>query len=323
MNDAFGGIIFWTILVLLLAVLGWSLLKISRQRSAARRAAESAWTRPEDYRDHHRVVWDENPETFAPRQLHWPLGVAALMGICGGDPWDRLALVKVDDARSGVREAWGLRSRGQLLNQLYWLLREGHRVSVSAQIDEWNSLDDAAATELGARFRAAGTSEALEDAWRLEQVRANARDIRDVSFEAWDLVRAAMLSRAGYSIGWLSEQEAVDTLNLVSTHLQAGYAGWTELGEAFTVARWYWEAHSGLEAKRDAAHDASLRQALLDPATGPWAKLPWRQQIPPARLLLADALVDEELLTDPPLGPPTELGAILDEAIVERLRQRA
>ena len=322
MNDAIATAIFWTVLVLLLAVIVWSSIKNSRQRSGSKAAAPD-WTRPEDYKDHHRVVWDEDPATFAPREIHWPLGVAALMGICSGQAWDKIMLSDADAARAGIQEAWGLRSRGQLLVQLHWLLREGHRTTFTQEIAAWSRLDDDAAAELQARLRTDRDPEAMEELWRLGQVRANAHDIGSVTFDAWDLARAAMLARAGFSAGWLSEQESVDTLNLISADLQRRYSGWAELGEQFSTARWYWQAQSGHEERQEAAHDASRQQALLDPKTGPWARLPWRHPIPPSRLLLADALVDEELITDAPHDPPTELGAILDEAITRRLRQRA
>ena len=336
-GERIGSLIFWPVLALLVAVIVWAMIKKSRQgsgaggRGSAKRGggpgrgggSAKTWTKPEDYREHHRVVWDEDPETFAPADLHWPLAVAAVFGICGGDPWDRLAFANLEEPRSGLQEAWGIRSRGQLLGRVHWLLREGHRVGFAEEIGEWGSLDDSEAARLQTQLRKNAGGEAEEQAWRLQQVRANARGIRETRFEAWDLVRAAMLCRAGHSLGWLGEAETVDTLNLLSAQLQREYSGWQELGEHFNRARWYWGGNSDLQSKQEDAHDLSRQEALLDAQRGPWAHVPWSQRIPDSRLLLVDALVDEELVVEAPFSSETPLATIIDRAVAERLGDRA
>ncbi|MBK0419373.1 DUF1266 domain-containing protein [Leucobacter sp. CSA1] len=152
---------------------------------------------------------------------------------------------------------------------------------------------------------------------------ANTRGIRDTRFEAWDLVRAAMLCRAGYSLGWLTEAEAVDTLNLVSAQLQRTYSGWEQLGEHFLRARRYWSSSSGPEARRGDAHDASRQSALVDPHGGPWSHMPWSQPIPDSRILLVDALISEDLLVQAPSVSPTALARLIDGAAASRLEDRA
>lgn len=326
-GERLGPVIFWPLLILLLGVIAWSLYRRSRPGQAGAPRAKGSptpaknWTRPEDYREHHRVVWEADAATFAPTAAHWPLAVAAVFGICTGDPWDRLEFRNLDNPRSGLQEAWGIRSRPQLLSRLHWILREGHRVNYDREVAAWAALDDAAAAEILRQLRG-GTEEEREAAWRLQQVRDDARGIREVNFEAWDLVRAAMLARAGYSLGWLSEAETVDTLNLLSAQLQRGYSCWQQLGEHFMRARWYWGGGSGLEAQQENAHDSSRQTALLDPQDGPWAHVPWTQPIPDSRVLLADALVAEGLIEEAPLESPTPLARVIDAVVAERLAER-
>lgn len=340
LGERIGPFIFWAVLVLLLAVLVWAMLRKSKPAGSAGRTRKpgklgragastnqpKTWTRPEDYAEHHRVVWSEDPATFSPNELHWPLAVAAVFGICTGDPWDRLAFRNLENASSGLQEAWGIRSRAQLLSRLHWILREGHRVDFEFEIAQTGNLSDAEATNFSQRAAADPDESAREQGWRVQQLRSNTRGIREVNFEAWDLVRAAMLTRAGYSLGWLSEAEAVDTLNLVSARLQQSYSSWQQLGEHFMTARWYWEGVTGLEAQQSDAHDFSRQSALLDLQRGPWAHVPWSQQIAPSRLRLADALVSEDLIDETELNTDayavTPLAALIDEAIAVRLRER-
>lgn len=341
LGERIGPYIFWAVLALLLATIVWAMLRRSKPRGTSAagmrrpgkpgRSGTSAnqsktWTRPEDYAEHHRVVWSEDPTTFSPNDLHWPLAVAAVFGICTGDPWDRLAFHDLENAASGLQEAWGIRSRPQLLSRLHWILREGPRVGFEFEIAQAESLSDAEAAEFSRRAAADSNESVREQGWRVQQLRGNARGIRDANFEAWDLVRAAMLTRAGHSLGWLSEAEAVDTLNLISARLQQSCSSWQELGEHFMTARWFWEGVTGLEAKQSDAHDASRQAARLDPERGPWAHVPWSQRIAPSRVLIADALVAEDLLDESAVEAEpfsaTALAVLIDDAVATRLEQR-
>ena len=340
LGERIGPFIFWGILALLVAVIVWAMLRRSKPagnngkpnkpgntgKAGASTNRAKTWTRPEDYAEHHRVAWSEDPAAFSPNELHWPLAVAAVFGICAGDPWDRLAFRNLENASSGLQEAWGIRSRAQLLSRLYWILREGHRVDFEFEIAQTDDLSEVEAANFSQKAAADPDESAREQGWRVQQLRSNARGIREVNFEAWDLVRAAMLTRAGYSLGWLSEAEAVDTLNLISVRLQQSYSSWQELGEHFMIARWYWEGVTGLEAQQSDAHDVSRQAALLDPRRGPWAHVPWSQQIASSRVLLANALVDEDLIDETELSTDayavTPLAALIDEAIAARFRAR-
>lgn len=260
-------------------------------------------TDPADYTEHHRVRWHTDPARFTPTPEHWPLGVTAVYGICAGDPWDRLTEGNHEQTRLALVEAWGIRSRPQMLAQIYSLLRTGHRVGFEALVEGIP--------------RTAGDDPEL--AWQLAQIEENNRGIRDVRFDAWDLVRAAMLTRSGYALEWLTDSEAVDTLNLISARLQARYASWEEMGDHFLRARWFWNAADGFEGKQNDAHDISRQAALLAPITGPWSRLPWRQSLPASRLLLLDALIREGLVEQVPQYAVTPLAQTLDAALAERL----
>lgn len=303
LGERIGPFVFWGVLaiIIVLFVLVWW---VRRRKHAP---APTAWTRPEDYEQHHTVVWHADPARFTPTPAHWLLGVTAIFGICSGRPWDRLAQSPGADISESLAEAWGVRSREQLLSRIYSLLRQGHRVAFTQQTMHVGRVPDASDPE---------------DRWRATQVQTDARGIRGVRFEAWDFVRAAMLTRAGYSMGWLTEDEATDTLALIGGALQRSYTSWAELGDHFLRARWFWGGNDGLDAKQSDAHDQSRQQALLAPVTGPWPHLPWEQALPQSRLLLIDALIEAQLVDSTPDDAETQMAALLDAATAERLAAR-
>lgn len=313
-GELIGPVLFWGLLAVLLGVIAWSIDRGRRNRRAAAAPPAVDWTRPEAYADHHAVAWAGTPETFAPDADTWPLGVTAVFGVCGRDPWDRLAKEDLDDVRAGLTGAWGIRSRAQLLGRVVWLLREGHRAEFTVEIA------DAVA---GTALPVTGTGEdAQEQRWRLEQVRRDTHGIREVRFIAWDLVRAAMLTRAGFSLGWLTEDEARDTLTLIGAELQRSFESWEQLGDHFTRARWYWLGNDGPQARQEHAHDVSRMQALLDPQRGPWPRLPWDLPLPQSRMLLLDALVAEDLADTLTYRPIDTFAVTIDDAVWHRLDAR-
>lgn len=330
--------VFWPLLIGLLALIFWtSRVRARKAREAAsgapRRGTKSAAagtntaaarpripeTDPRYYRAHHRPIWATSPATFEPSPDSWLLGLTATMGICSGQPWDRLRLENRTDIEPMLREAWGVRSRAQLLSMLHWLLREGHRVAFELDVTTGVNTDPAM---IAALARDARSEDQREYAWRLQQANANARGVQAVRFEAWDLARAAMLARAGFSVGWLTEEEAVDTLRLIGREAQSVYESWGAFGNDHTVARWFWGATSGFESRKDDAHDSSRLEALLDEKLGPWAHVPWETPLPASRLLIVDALVNEGLVTEVPMDASTPLAATLDEATAATLERR-
>lgn len=268
----------------------WRAWRTAKRRVAAERDALA---------EHHRVRWDTDPAALRPTSRHWSLSVAAIFGICTGDPWDRLRHSDTDLVRAGLAEAWGIHSRGQLLAQLHALLVAGHRFDFAHEQAFWAQATPEVAEQIATDL--AGwtdeSEEAAETLWRFKRVRENDRDIRSVDFLAWDLVRFTMLARAGYTAGYLSEAESLDTMAIVAPLLRDSYRSWEELGQHFLRGRWYWASTGGPQQQENDEHDASRQAALLDPATGPWPRVPWNLPVDDSRLLLLDALLREDLLT--------------------------
>lgn len=290
-------------------------VRTRRQQAATRKSAETA------LREHHRVRWQADPATFVARPEHWTLAVGAPFSLCQESPWDALRSTN-PEVGDILAEAWGVRSRAQLLSTLHWLLTEGHRVGMTAERAHWAAMDDATAAEAEAAQRphAERSDDAAEVLWRFRRVRANDRGIRAVDFTAWDHVRFVMLARAGATLGYVSDAEAQDFLLMVADDLRAAYPSWKDLGGHFLVARWYWAAQGGAAEQENDRHDQSRQQALLGP-DGPWSHVPWDLATPASCMLFVDALVAEDLLEpldDEDLATATPWSLRLDAVVRER-----
>ena len=131
--------------------------------------------------------------------------------------------------------------------------------------------------------------EAWERRWRIRRFLDNDRGIQTLDFAAWDLIRAANLTRAGAGQGWLSEDEAWDTLAVINRALQFSYSSWEETWEAFRITRWLWAAEGDAQTATNDLHDRNRGEFLVG-KNGLWSAIPWDAPYPAPRFVLLDAL---------------------------------
>lgn len=269
-------------------------VRIYRQTRAVKRTRASE---EKALDDHHRVRWSARKSTFGRRPVDWAMAVAAPFAICRGAKQDELAFPSAADERAMLSSAWGVADRASMIETLYTLLVDGHRTGYQFEVEYWTSLSPQEATEYEKVLRdtAGVTGPGAERLWRFRRVRANDRGIQQLDFLAWDMVRFAMLVRAGLTAGYLSGAEAEDLLLMPAAQLQSSYSSWEELGESFRLGRWYWNSQGGKGESETDAHDINRQKALMG-ANSPWRAVTWRTAVPQSRLLLADALVDEGVL---------------------------
>ena len=148
--------------------------------------------------------------------------------LCNDNPVNVLEVASVEDTRKMLEDGWGITSRADLVTRLYRLLCGDHSKGYAALRSrcadpEWveRVLEDLDKT-------VDKSTTDVEMCWRIHRFLNNDRGIQDVEFAAWDLMRAAMLTRSGFALGWLSEDEAWDTLALINHALQMHYSSWDE-----------------------------------------------------------------------------------------------
>ncbi len=216
--------------------------------------------------------------------------------LCHGNPVDALAVTEPGSTKDMLARDWGITSRSDLLHQLYWLLREGHRKDFGRTREQCNNpswlknrlarLDEIADKQ----------TDAWEERWRIHRFLNNERSINDVDFGAWDFIRAAMLTRSGAALGYLTDEEAWDTLALINRALQLSYSSWNEAWDAFRLTRWLWAAEGVEQEAENDLHERNRGEFLIG-ANGLWTAIPWDTPSVAPRFLLLDALQADNGLT--------------------------
>lgn len=81
---------------------------------------------------------------------------------------------------------------------------------------------------------------------------------------AWDYVRAILVSRFANGAGYITEEESWKVIEAVRGPLQAAYAGWPELAEAYA------------EARTEAGFDTDQLSEHREAAESIWKLVPFR-----------------------------------------------
>ena len=174
-----------------------------------------------------------------------------------------------------VRRSWGIDGRSDLLDMIRYLAQEGYILryqlyseasSPEELMDETMDEDDRASTSR---------------AWRFAQ---RYKSQYAPGFMAgWDIGRAAMLTRWGCYLGWITESEAVGILWELSQKVVEELHSWREFAQSYLFGGLMWKllcgdssAGSYLGYIADAATDLLTGKAEQD--SGQWRDCPWPAQ---------------------------------------------
>ena len=174
-----------------------------------------------------------------------------------------------------VRRSWGIDGRGDLLEMIRYLSQEGYilRYNLYSQAASPQELLDEDADE--------EEIEATARAWRFAQ---RYKDQYGPGFMAgWDIGRAAMLTRWGCYLGWITESEAVGILWDLSQRVVEELHSWREFAQSYLFGGLMWKllcgdsgAASYLGYLADAA--TGLLAGKPEENAGQWRTCPWPAQ---------------------------------------------
>ena len=174
-----------------------------------------------------------------------------------------------------VRRSWGIDGRGGLLDMLRYLTQEGYTLRYR-------------------RYAGAAAPEELMDGSMDEEDRASAaRAWRFVQrykgryapgfLTGWDVGRAAMLTRWGCYLGWITGSEAEGILWDLSQWAARELHSWREFARSYLFGGLMWKllcgdcsAGSYLSSLTDAA--AGLLAGAPEQGGGQWMSCPWPAQ---------------------------------------------
>lgn len=174
-----------------------------------------------------------------------------------------------------VRRSWGIDGRGDLLDMIRYLAQEGYilRYQLYSEAASPEELMDETMDE--------DDRESTSRAWRFAQ-RYKSRYAPGF-MAGWDIGRAAMLTRWGCYLGWLTESEAVGILWDISQKVVEELHSWREFAQSYLWGGLMWKmlcgdgsAGSYLGYIADAATD--LLAGNAEQGGGQWYDCPWPAQ---------------------------------------------
>lgn len=273
---------------ILLVVLGWLFTRLA----GARRGRRAIKAEAPKWEEHHRPVYAHNPEQFGHHPLGLALAVSAGFTLCRNEPLDEFGYRDATGEQELLARHWSIHNRSDVLEQIWWLLTQGHRT-------EWETLramvvsgdPQLRALRRGLSRQYQTNADAREQLLRIRRMQRNERDVQRVNFSAWDLSRAVMLARSGMAAGYLERELAEDIALQAAGYLQQEYASWQQFSQTMLTSRWFWNSKRGVEDQVDTAHDQH-NQAVLLSADGPYQLVDFTPRGRSSRNLL--------LASDPP-----------------------
>ncbi|MFV0373701.1 DUF1266 domain-containing protein [Microbacterium sp.] len=276
-RDIVISVIFGAALVMALAGVWW--LNRWYQRWEARRTQEF----PDVY-----VQTELSTGQFARDPEAVAMAASAAYAVRFGRYADEFAFTDVDGVITRMlASSWSIRSREDLVLQLWSLLTWGHRADFDAERLGVLSLTGAERTEYLKTLKRDGRrSLRNREVWvRARRIAEDEKGAERVDFAAFDLVRVIMLCRAGEGAGLLPADLARDTANIAAAAIQQTYRSWDAYTHDELVGRWLWAA-------KDSAHEAeNLAQeertaASINVPEGIRTAVPITMRVPDRSLLI-------------------------------------
>lgn len=244
---------------------------------------ESLYTALEEAMDRLEAMPEPEPVPYQKDDTKWEQFGILLSGIISRLNDHNLSSMDVEEhipvmeqkIVSLVRRSWGIDGRSDLLDMIRYLAQEGYilRYQLYSEASSPEELMDETMDE--------DDRESTCRAWRFAQ---RYKGQYAPGFMAgWDIGRAAMLTRWGCYLGWLTESEAAGILWDLSQKVVEELHSWREFAQSYLFGGLMWKmlcgdssAGSYLGYIADAATDLLAGKAEQD--GGQWRGCPWPAQ---------------------------------------------
>lgn len=226
------------------------------------------------------------PATLSHYQL-WSISLGAMLIQMNGMPQNQLSLIysgssasqqqeRITDVKTMLKESWDIKDRDTAIEILSWLAEKGHsgeQYMHIYQIIQENP--DLSAEEIVTKVIEANpklqisTEEKKNQIAALEYVKKNLSKTGDNLIYAWDYGRFVFVVRSAYTVGYLTEEEAMTLIEEVGKRVRNRFHSWEEYGENYVVGREWWLQEFNGDEETESIY-SQLRQPL-----GQWTTIPW------------------------------------------------
>ncbi len=211
----------------------------------------------------------------------WALATTAILFEGNGERHDILAGVErspenIESQKKSIADSWGVYNRGDLLEILEWLDKEGHRQDFEAFGAYVMSLSDSTRKIL------INLQNTNQDKNRIDVVTKHYTRLGKKSLLGWDYCRYIALCRWGYLLSYLTEEEAWEKIMYAAHILQVSFESWKDLGENYMIGRVYWSYEAAVV--RGQRYRNAYEKLLSDPKS-PWNTTSWKLDLDSKRIL--------------------------------------
>lgn len=202
--------------------------------------------------------------------LAWAL---ALNGILGEhNQWDltRLGGVQRNETnrihqREGLRFAWGIKSKEDVLKTLQWLARTGHSY-------DFKKLEE----NLRTASQPVILSPDAETQNKISLVYKHARKLGPTGIRAWDIGRYISICNAAYIADYLSLSEAWGYILPTAVAAQRMFTSWEGYSHSYLIGREFWSLE---QTRYNGAEMYRIADLLLSSTNSPWIIYPWNTDL--------------------------------------------
>lgn len=210
-------------------------------------------------------IWSKNAKMLA-------LGCSAVLNERNGDKHDTLSPRDITEEnikswKESLDRWWGATNREELLGNLEWVEKGGHRLRFE-YVGEF--IEGLSKEQYGAIIESEMFD--LEHLYEILIAKKYYRKLGAKSLLGWDYSRYICLCRWGYLVGWLSEDEAWERIMPIAEILQGKFNSWEELGQNYLIGREFWSYQYTKESSR--IYKEAFDQ-LMKMESSPWNKISW------------------------------------------------
>ncbi|OKP00297.1 DUF1266 domain-containing protein [Xenorhabdus eapokensis] len=177
---------------------------------------------------------------------------------------------------NGLSSAWGIKNRQDLLQQLFWLIVDGHSTDYYAMRDNVIQITKQDFDTLLSRIEKSqwDETEKQEILWRYKMMYHNTNNIQNVDYLAWDYVRFSMLCLEGARLKYITAEEAKAWTRMLAPSLRKTYTSWADLWHQLFITRWFWSAQD-TQWTSSQSHYLAIVDNLLQDKGSPANTINW------------------------------------------------
>ncbi|OQP65471.1 hypothetical protein A3860_17555 [Niastella vici] len=222
-----------------------------------------------------------NADTILTPAQQWAIACGADLAVLNGQYLNDLTTgFSRQDCRELLSEWWDIDSKQEVLENIDWLFREGHRILYDII---WQAMNMVSIKESKAFLREYVAKNEMEEEVALQRLR-NMRDSMELFQQheligkdtqpemlIWDYARIINLTRGSFDAGYLTREEALEIIMRCVEPIRNIYTSWKQLSVSYQFARCVW---NGIEGSNFEDMMENM-QVLLTDVDSPWVKMSW------------------------------------------------